>query len=58
MARGPLWIDGRPTSIQRAAPLLGEHSEQILREHGFSEHAINLLVDANVIRTGPGTAPG
>jgi crotonobetainyl-CoA:carnitine CoA-transferase CaiB-like acyl-CoA transferase len=43
MARGPLWIDGRPTSVRCAAPVLGQHTEEVLEECGYSREAIGDL---------------
>ena len=31
----PLWIDGAPRTRPSRPPAIGEHSEEILREHGF-----------------------
>lgn len=41
---------GTPTAVQGHAPLLGEHSEQILAEAGYSPAEIAALEAANVVR--------
>ena len=51
MARGPLWIDGTATGVRRAAPLLGEHSEEVLLEAGFAEDRVRDLVNSGVVRS-------
>jgi crotonobetainyl-CoA:carnitine CoA-transferase CaiB-like acyl-CoA transferase len=51
MARGPLWIDGRPTSIRRAAPVLGQHTVEVLEECGYSREAIDDLRSRRVVNS-------
>jgi crotonobetainyl-CoA:carnitine CoA-transferase CaiB-like acyl-CoA transferase len=48
-ARGPIWIDGRPAEIKRVAPLLGQHSAELLEECGYDEDAIHRLIGDGVI---------
>jgi crotonobetainyl-CoA:carnitine CoA-transferase CaiB-like acyl-CoA transferase len=40
LAAGPVQIDGRQTEIRRRAPRTGEHTEEVLREVGFSDRAL------------------
>jgi crotonobetainyl-CoA:carnitine CoA-transferase CaiB-like acyl-CoA transferase len=42
-------VDGEPVTVQRLAPQLGEHSEQVLLEAGYSWDEIGRLRDAGVI---------
>jgi crotonobetainyl-CoA:carnitine CoA-transferase CaiB-like acyl-CoA transferase len=49
MARGPLWMDGRPTPIQKAAPVLGADSVDVLKECGFSSEQIDGLLSAGTV---------
>jgi formyl-CoA transferase len=39
-----------PAEPQRLAPKLGEHSEEVLREVGFSAAEIDALVQSHVVR--------
>ena len=45
----PLWIDGAPRASPSRPPGLGEHSVEILREHGFSAEEIDRLREAGAI---------
>ena len=45
----PFWLVGEEKAAARRAPDLGEHSEQVLREHGFDTAAIARLRQAGVI---------
>ena len=39
----PVKLSDTPGSVRRPAPLLGQHTEEILREAGFDEEAIRSL---------------
>jgi crotonobetainyl-CoA:carnitine CoA-transferase CaiB-like acyl-CoA transferase len=43
----PIKMSEAPLNVGRRAPLLGEHTEQVLRESGFSEEAIRPLLRSN-----------
>ena len=45
----PMNFSETPTRIDRAGPLLGEHSAALLREFGYDEAEITRLLDAKVI---------
>ena len=45
----PLHFSSTPGAIQRAAPLLGEHSAEVLQEIGLSRERIAELVASGVI---------
>ena len=45
----PLWIDGAPRAKPSRPPAVGEHSEEILREHDFSPEEIEALRRAGAI---------
>ena len=42
-------LDGRPSPAPDSAPTLGQHSEEILRELGLNEAAINQLFVDDVL---------
>jgi crotonobetainyl-CoA:carnitine CoA-transferase CaiB-like acyl-CoA transferase len=45
----PIHFSKTPTRIDRPAPMLGEHSRELLREYGYSDADIDGFVDAGVI---------
>jgi crotonobetainyl-CoA:carnitine CoA-transferase CaiB-like acyl-CoA transferase len=45
----PIGFEKTPGKIQRAAPMLGQHTEEVLREIGYSEAKIVSLKEANVV---------
>jgi crotonobetainyl-CoA:carnitine CoA-transferase CaiB-like acyl-CoA transferase len=49
----PLAIDGARLPLRQAPPALGEHTEPLLRELGYSAGEITALRDANVIGAHP-----
>jgi crotonobetainyl-CoA:carnitine CoA-transferase CaiB-like acyl-CoA transferase len=49
IAKVPVWLSETPGSIRRRAPLLGEHTDQILAELGYSKAAIAALREKRVI---------
>ena len=52
----PLWVDGAPRTRPSRPPAIGEHSEEILREHGFSPEEIEALQAAGAIPAAAMTA--
>jgi crotonobetainyl-CoA:carnitine CoA-transferase CaiB-like acyl-CoA transferase len=49
LAKVPVWLSETPGSIRRRAPTLGEHTDQILSQLGYSKQAIAELRDKGVI---------
>ena len=45
----PVKLSATPGQIRRRAPALGEHSREILGEHGFNEGEVQTLVESKVI---------
>ena len=48
-------FEGTPAAIERGAPLLGEHSEEVLREAGVSAAEVAALREAGVVGGEPGS---
>jgi crotonobetainyl-CoA:carnitine CoA-transferase CaiB-like acyl-CoA transferase len=48
--RPPVKFSDSPASLRRPAPLLGEHSAEVLREVGYAEAEIAALVASGVLR--------
>jgi formyl-CoA transferase/CoA:oxalate CoA-transferase len=46
----PLKLSGNPASIRRAAPVLGQHTDEVLAELGFSAGDIAALHEKGVVR--------
>jgi crotonobetainyl-CoA:carnitine CoA-transferase CaiB-like acyl-CoA transferase len=46
----PLKLSASPPAIERPAPLLGEHTTQVLREAGYTDEAIARMREAGAIR--------
>jgi crotonobetainyl-CoA:carnitine CoA-transferase CaiB-like acyl-CoA transferase len=38
-----------PTEIDRHPPLLGEHTEEVLREFGYDDETITDLADRDIV---------
>jgi CoA:oxalate CoA-transferase len=55
--RNPIVLDHDGPTIERYAPMLGEHSDEVLRQIGFSEDAIRNFFEAGVTATAKATAP-
>ena len=45
----PVKFSATPAGVTRGAPLLGEHTREVLREHGYADAAIDALAAAGVI---------
>ncbi len=45
----PIHFSETPTAITRPAPMLGEHTREVLRDHGYADADIDALVAAGVI---------
>jgi crotonobetainyl-CoA:carnitine CoA-transferase CaiB-like acyl-CoA transferase len=47
----PLHFSRTPTSITRPAPMLGEHTRELLHEYGYDDAAVDALVEAGVVES-------
>jgi crotonobetainyl-CoA:carnitine CoA-transferase CaiB-like acyl-CoA transferase len=45
----PIKFSETPGSVRRAAPLLGQHTREVLREHGFSDAEADQLAAQGAI---------
>jgi crotonobetainyl-CoA:carnitine CoA-transferase CaiB-like acyl-CoA transferase len=57
VTRNPVLLDHDGPDIARPAPMLGEHSEEILRELGYDQAAIGALVSAGVTKLAAAAQP-
>jgi len=48
----PVRYDGKRLELKKTPPGLGEHTEEILKEIGYDEEAIERLVDKSVVKNG------
>jgi crotonobetainyl-CoA:carnitine CoA-transferase CaiB-like acyl-CoA transferase len=53
----PIRFSATPASVTRPAPLLGEHTREVLREHGYSEPEIDALVADGVVQDASAQRP-
>jgi crotonobetainyl-CoA:carnitine CoA-transferase CaiB-like acyl-CoA transferase len=53
----PIHFSATPTQITRPAPLLGEHTREVLREYGYADADIDAFVAGGVIEDMSGPAP-
>jgi crotonobetainyl-CoA:carnitine CoA-transferase CaiB-like acyl-CoA transferase len=51
-ARPPARFSASPAGVHRMAPLLGEHTREILREAGYDEDAIGAMVETKTVVAG------
>jgi crotonobetainyl-CoA:carnitine CoA-transferase CaiB-like acyl-CoA transferase len=45
----PIKFSHTPGAVKSGAPLFGQHSREILAEHGYSETKIAALIEAGVV---------
>jgi crotonobetainyl-CoA:carnitine CoA-transferase CaiB-like acyl-CoA transferase len=51
----PIKLSETPGGPRRGAPVYGEHTREVLREHGYSDEAIDALIrDAAIVAAGEG----
>jgi crotonobetainyl-CoA:carnitine CoA-transferase CaiB-like acyl-CoA transferase len=47
----PIKFSDTPGSVRRAAPVLGQHTQEVLREHGFSDAEIDQMAAQGAIQS-------
>ena len=53
----PIHFSETPTAITRPAPMLGEHTREVLREHGYSDDDVDALAAEGVVEDASGPLP-
>jgi crotonobetainyl-CoA:carnitine CoA-transferase CaiB-like acyl-CoA transferase len=48
----PVKFSSTPGGVARGAPVYGEHTREVLREHGFADAEIDALARAGAIHVG------
>jgi crotonobetainyl-CoA:carnitine CoA-transferase CaiB-like acyl-CoA transferase len=54
----PIKFSGTPGGVRTAAPLLGQHTREVLRERGFSDAEIDQMAAQGAIQTPDSTTKG
>jgi len=49
VAKAPVWLTRTPGAIRHRAPVLGEHTDEILTELGYDRGAIRTLRESGVV---------
>lgn len=57
MPGSPMKFSRTPTTVRRHPPILGEHTEDVLSEYGYTDADLARLADADVIPTRTTTGP-
>jgi len=52
----PVHFSATPTHVDRPAPLLGEHTRELLREHGYDDADIDRFIADGVVESAPAAA--
>jgi len=47
----PIKFSDTPGAVRRAAPVLGQHTREVLRDHGFSDADVNQMAAVGAIKT-------
>jgi crotonobetainyl-CoA:carnitine CoA-transferase CaiB-like acyl-CoA transferase len=53
----PVKFSATPGGIARGAPVYGEHTREVLREHGFGDAEIDAMARAGAIHLGGVNVP-
>jgi crotonobetainyl-CoA:carnitine CoA-transferase CaiB-like acyl-CoA transferase len=54
----PIKFSDTPGGVRRAAPIFGQHTQEVLREHGFSDDEIEQMAAQGVIQLPASTTKG
>ncbi len=48
----PIKFSKTPSSVERGAPIIGQHTDEVLREAGYDEAKIHALKQSGIVVTG------
>jgi crotonobetainyl-CoA:carnitine CoA-transferase CaiB-like acyl-CoA transferase len=50
LVRSPFTLSRTPSAVHSASPASGEHTTEILKEHGWTDEEISILIEDRVVQ--------